>query len=202
MPGGYWDAVKARRRHAADTEDAFETENENDEDESRDARAAEDGESGGSNPAASDPPAQTDLSPEDKKKVLLSVPATLVNAKRAVVGRADISRGWVHFVADEPPLSRGDAPPRRTPTGDSPEQKRFCGTTSRRRVHHAAASKVTRRGVYLSDGRSVFLAFLDKKTARDAASKIAASRADIALFDVEEEARGGEACAGTWRRGG
>ena len=150
------DAVKARRRHAADTEDAFETENENDEDESRDARAAEDGESGGSNPAASDPPAQTDLSPEDKKKVLLSVPATLVNAKRAVVGRADISRGWVHFVADEPPLSRGDAAAAADANaGRFPEQKAVLAVAdvARGRGAPRAVPAATRRGGALPVGR-------------------------------------------------
>ena len=198
------DAVKARRRHAADTEDAFETENENDEDESRDARAAEDGESGGSNPAASDPPAQTDLSPEDKKKVLLSVPATLVNAKRAVVGRADISRGWVHFVADEPPLSRGDAAAAADANAGEipPSKKRFWRWPTSRvdEVHHARYRlQHVAVELYLSDGRSVFLAFLDKKTARDAASKIAASRADITLFDRKKKLEAAKLAQERWR---
>jgi len=198
------DAVKARKRHAADTEDAFETENENDEDETPDARTAEDGESGGSNPAASDPPAQTDLSPEDKKKVLLSVPATLVNAKRAVVGRADISRGWVHFVADEPPLSRGDAAAAADANAGEipPSKKRFWRWPTSRvdEVHHARYRlQHVAVELYLSDGRSVFLAFLDKKTARDAASKIAASRADIALFDRKKKLEAAKLAQERWR---
>jgi hypothetical protein len=202
------DAVKARKpTHAGDTEDAFETENENDEDETPpDARAAEDGESGGSNPAASDPPAQIDLSPEDKKKVLLSVPATLVNAKRAVVGRADISRGWVHFVADEPPLSRGDAAAAADAKKNAgeipPSKKRFWRWPTSRvdEVHHARYRlQHVAVELYLSDGRSVFLAFLDKKTARDAASKIAASRADIALFDRKKKLEAAKLAQERWR---
>ena len=53
--------------------------------------------------------------------------------------------------------------------------------------------------LYLSDGRSVFLAFLDKKTARDAASKIAASRADIALFDRKKKLEAAKLAQERWR---
>ena len=41
-----------------------------------------------------------ELSREDRRKVLLSVPGTLVGAKRTVTGRVDISRAAVHFTAD------------------------------------------------------------------------------------------------------
>ena len=67
---------------------------------------------------------------------------------------------------------------------------------ARYRLQHVAVE------LYLSDGRSVFLAFLDKKTARDAASKIAASRADIALFDRKKKLEAAKLAQDGGGRGG
>ena len=223
------DAVR-RRNHAGEClvgedDERYGVECENDEDETdarardgRDARgdgldandAAAERLSSVETRAARDDASLADLSPEDKKKVLLSVPATLVNAKRAVVGRVDISRLWVHFVADEPRsagasdedfasrsaeelLNAGEIPPskkrfRRWPTSRVDEVHH-----ARYRLQHVAVE------LFLSDGRSVFLAFADKKTARDAASKIAGSRADIALFDRKKKLEAARVAQERWR---
>ena len=212
------DAVRRRKRTSGvGDEDETAAECERDEDET-DARAR-DGESGGDDGAADrassietraarDDPA-ADLSPEDRKKVLLSVPATLVNAKRAVVGRADISRLWVHFVADEPSRdgdADGPSPAALADAGETPpsekREKRFRRWPTSRidEVHHARYRlQHVAVELFLSDGRSVFLAFSDTKTARDAASKIAGSRAEIALFDRKKKLEAARTAQERWR---
>ena len=147
----------------------------------------------------------TELSPEDKKKVLLSVPATLVNAKRAVVGRADISKTWVHFVADALETETRDAADVSASLNAGaipPSKKRFWRWPTSRvdEVHHARYRlQHVAVELFLSDGRSVFLAFPDKKTARDAASKIAGSRFDIALFDRKKKLEAARLAQERWQ---
>ena len=133
----------------------------------------------------------TDLSPDDKRKVILSVSATLVNIKRAVSGRLDISRAWVHFIADEGDdnsdidLNAGEISPSkkrfwRWPTSRIDEVHR-----SRYRLQHIAVE------LFMSGGGSVFLAFQDTQTAKDVSTKIVDSgrklKADIILMDRKKK---------------
>lgn len=143
-----------------------------------------------------------DLSPEDKRKVRLSVGATLVNAKRAVCGRLDISRLWVHFVADEPEhcgteidVNAGDVPRSkkrfwRWPTSRIDEVHR-----SRYRLQHVAVE------LFLGDGGSVFLAFADVKTAKDVSLKICESRprGDIVLMDRRKKLEAARRVQERWK---
>ena len=136
---------------------------------------------------------------------MLSVPATLVNAKRAVVGRADISKTWVHFVADAfapSDASAADVSASLNAGVIPPSKKRFWRWPTSRvdEVHHARYRlQHVAVELFLSDGRSVFLAFPDKKTARDAASKIAGSRFDIALFDRKKKLEAARLAQERWQ---
>ena len=120
-----------------------------------------------------------------------------------MVGRADISRAWVHFVADEPaPLSDAASDASLNAGLIPPSKKRFWRWPTSRvdEVHHARYRlQHVAVELFLSDGRSVFLAFPDKKTARDAASKIAGSRADIALFDRKKKLEAARLAQERWR---
>ena len=145
-----------------------------------------------------------ELSREDRRKVLLSVPGVLVGAKRTVAGRVDISRAAVHFIADpvredeagaeEPSLNSGELPR---------SKKRFWRWTTARieEVHHARYRlQNVAVEIFLADRRSAFLAFPDRRTAREAAARIAASRPGITLMDRRRKLEAAARAQERWQR--
>ena len=146
-----------------------------------------------------------ELSREDRGKVLLSVPATLVNAKRTVGGRVDVSRAWVHFVADkDDEHASGGGTSVDTNAGELPRsKKRFWrwSTTRVDEVHHARYRlQHVAVEIFLSDRTSAFLAFADRKTARDAAARIAACKPGITLMDRRRKLEAAARAQERWRR--
>ena len=146
-----------------------------------------------------------ELSREDRGKVLLSVPATLVNAKRTVAGRVDVSRAWVHFVADkDDEHASGGGTSVDTNAGELPRStKRFWrwSTTRVDEVHHARYRlQHVAVEIFLSDRTSAFLAFADRKTARDAAARIAACKPGITLMDRRRKLEAAARAQERWRR--
>jgi hypothetical protein len=160
-----------------------------------------------------------ELSREDRRKVLLSVPGTLVSAKRTVTGRVDISRAAVHFTADKEEDStlassdggggggastsgggRGSGPN----SGELPKsKKRFWRWPTARidEVHHARYRlQNVAVEIFLTDRRSAFLAFSDRRAAREVAARIAASRPGVTLMDRRRKLEAAARAQERWRR--
>ena len=145
-----------------------------------------------------------ELSREDRGKVLLSVPRRS-STPNAVGGRVDVSRAWVHFVADkDDEHASGGGTSVDTNAGELPRsKKRFWrwSTTRVDEVHHARYRlQHVAVEIFLSDRTSAFLAFADRKTARDAAARIAACKPGITLMDRRRKLEAAARAQERWRR--
>ena len=143
----------------------------------------------------------------------MSVPrALLVSAKRTVVGRLDVSRRWVHFVADSGGGDEdGDEEGRARSFGgeafsDSAfpaSKKRFWRWPTARidEVHHARyrLQHVALELFLSGNGGSAFLAFEDRRTMRHVASKICA-RGDLRAMDRRRKLDAAKIAQDRWRR--
>ena len=128
-----------------------------------------------------------ELTREDRRKILLTLPAVLVGSKRTVRGQVKVSRGAVSFIADrDQDDDRNGKESASTAEGNEKSKKRFWRWPIARvdEVHHARYRlQHVAIEIFLIDRRSAFLAFQDKRSARDAAMRIATCRPGITLMD-------------------
>jgi hypothetical protein len=136
-----------------------------------------------------------ELTREDRRKVLLSLPAVLVGAERTVRGQVKVSRAAVSFIADrdqdehqngDESTARSEGKEGHKHNKEGNKHKRFWRWPISRvdEVHHARYRlQHVAVEIFLIDRRSAFLAFQDKRSARDAATRIATCRPGITLMD-------------------
>ena len=157
-----------------------------------------------------------ELSASERREVLVSVPrALLVSAKRTVVGRLDVSRRWVHFVADSGGGDEdGDEEGRAHSNSFGGEafsdsafpasKKRFWRWPTARidEVHHARyrLQHVALELFLSGNGGSAFLAFEDRRTMRHVASKICGTRGDLRAMDRRRKLDAAKIAQDRWRR--
>jgi hypothetical protein len=140
--------------------------------------------------------------------VLLSLPAVLVGAERTVRGQVKVSRAAVSFIADrdqdehqngDESTARSEGKEGHKNNKEGNKHKRFWRWPISRvdEVHHARYRlQHVAVEIFLIDRRSAFLAFQDKRSARDAATRIATCRPGITLMDRRRKLAGGVARAG------
>ena len=145
-----------------------------------------------------------ELTREDRRKILLTLPAVLVGSKRTVRGQVKVSRGAVSFIADrDQDDDRNGEESASTAEGNEKIKKRFWRWPIARidEVHHARYRlQHVAIEIFLIDRRSAFLAFQDKRSARDAAMRIATCRPGITLMDRRRKLAAAQRAQERWCR--
>ena len=145
-----------------------------------------------------------ELTREDRRKILLSLPAVLVGSKRTVRGQVKVSRAAVSFIADrDQDDDRNGEESASTAEGSEKSKKRFWRWPIARvdEVHHARYRlQHVAVEIFLIDRRSAFLAFQDKRSARDAAMRIATCRPGITLMDRRRKLAAAQRAQERWCR--
>ena len=145
-----------------------------------------------------------ELTREDRRKILLTLPAVLVGSKRTVRGQVKVSRGAVSFIADrDQDDDRNGKESASTAEGNEKIKKRFWRWPIARidEVHHARYRlQHVAIEIFLIDRRSAFLAFQDKRSARDAAMRIATCRPGITLMDRRRKLAAAQRAQERWCR--